>query len=56
MGCYLFYKKGQEVDIIFKLILLGVPNSMEEKVIEQISDKELASLKSTLFSILDGKM
>ncbi len=48
MDYYLFYKKGQEVDMVSKLILLGVPNSIEEKVIEQILDKELASMKSTL--------
>ncbi len=48
MGCSLFYKKCQEVDTVSKLILLGVPNSIEEEVIKRTLDKELASLESTL--------
>jgi hypothetical protein len=48
MGCSLFYKKCQEVDMVSKLILLGVPNSIKEEVIKWILDKELASLESTL--------
>jgi hypothetical protein len=31
MGCSLFYKKCQEVDTVSKLILLGVPNTIEEE-------------------------
>jgi hypothetical protein len=42
MGCSLFYKKCQEVDTVSKLILLGAPNSIEEEVIKQTLDKELA--------------
>ncbi len=48
MGCSLFYKKCQEVDTVSKLILLRVPNSIEEEVIKQTLDEELASLESTL--------
>jgi hypothetical protein len=48
MGCSLFYKKCQEVDMVSKLILLGVPNSIKEDVIKRTLDKELASLESTL--------
>jgi hypothetical protein len=48
MGCLLFYKKCQEVDMVSKLILLGVPNSIEEEVIKWTLDEELASLESTL--------
>jgi len=33
MGCSIFYKKCQKVDTVSKLILLGVPNSVEEEVI-----------------------
>ncbi len=48
MGCSLFYEKCQEVDMVSKLILLGVPNSIKEEVIKQTLDEELASLESTL--------
>jgi hypothetical protein len=45
MGCSLFYKKCQEVDMVSKLILLGVPNSIEEDVIKGIVDKVLVDLE-----------
>jgi hypothetical protein len=48
MGCSLFYKKCQEVDTVSKLILLGVPNSIEEDVIKDTLDKVLVDLESTL--------
>jgi hypothetical protein len=54
MGCSLFYKKCQEVDMVFKLILLGVPNSIKEEVIKGILDKVLAELESTLL-LTDSK-
>ncbi len=44
----MFNKKCQEVDTVFKLILLGVPNSIKEEVIKQTLDEDLASLESTL--------
>jgi hypothetical protein len=48
MGCSLFYKKFQEVDTVLKLILLGVPNSIEEDVIKDTLDKVLLELECTL--------
>jgi hypothetical protein len=39
LGCSLFYKKSQEVDTVSKLILLRVPNSIEEEVIKRTLDK-----------------
>jgi hypothetical protein len=39
MGCSLFYKKCQEVNTVSKLILLEVPNSIEEEVIKDTLDK-----------------
>jgi len=48
MGCSLFYKKYQEVDTVSKLILLGVPNSIEEEVIKDTLDKVLSELECTL--------
>ncbi len=48
MGCSFFYKKCQEVDTVSKLILLGVPNSIEEKVIQRTLDKVLVDLECTL--------
>jgi hypothetical protein len=48
MGCSLFYKKCQEVDMVSKLILLGVPHSIEEEVMKGVLDKESAKLERTL--------
>ncbi len=48
MGWPLFYKKCQEVDMVSKLILMGVLNSIKEEVIKRTLDKKLASLESTL--------
>ncbi len=48
MGCSLFYKKFQEVDTVSRLILLGVPNSIKEKVVQRILDKVLVDLECTL--------
>ena len=41
-------KKCQEVDTVSKLILLGVPNSIEEDVIKDTLDKVLSELECTL--------
>jgi hypothetical protein len=41
MGCSLFYKKCQEVNTVSKLILLGVPNLIEEDVIKNTLDTVL---------------
>jgi hypothetical protein len=48
MGCSLFYKKCQEVDTVAKIILLGVPNSIEEDVIKDTLDMVLSELERTL--------
>jgi hypothetical protein len=48
MGSSLFCKKCQEVDMVSKLILLEVPNSIKEEVIKWILNEDLASLESTL--------
>jgi hypothetical protein len=48
MDCTLFYKKCQGVGTVSKLILLGVPNSIQQELIKLTLDKKLASLESTL--------
>jgi hypothetical protein len=48
MGCSLYYKKCQQVDTVSKLILLGVPNSIEEDVIKDTLDKVLSDLEKKL--------
>ncbi len=48
MGCSMFYKKCQEVDTVSKLILLGVPNSIEKEVIQKTLNKVLVDLECTL--------
>jgi hypothetical protein len=50
MGCTLFYKKCQEVDTVSKLILLGVPNSIEEEVIQSTLNTVLVNLEITLLN------
>jgi hypothetical protein len=48
MGCSLFYKKCQEVDTVSRLILLGVPNTIEEEEIQKTLNKVLVDLECTL--------
>ena len=48
MGCSLFYKKCQKVDTVSKLILLGVPNSIEEEVIKKTLDTVLREREQDL--------
>jgi hypothetical protein len=43
--CSIFYKKCQEVNTIPKLMLLGAPNSIDEKQILNIMDAELKELE-----------
>ncbi len=50
MGCSLFYKKCQEVDTVSKLILSGVPNSIEEEVIQSTLNTVLMNLEITLLN------
>jgi hypothetical protein len=48
MGCTIYYKKCQEVDMVATQILVGMPNTMEEEVIKQTMDKELKILEDKL--------
>jgi hypothetical protein len=48
MECSLFYKKCQEVNTVTKLILLGVPNTIEEEEIQKTLHKVLVDLECTL--------
>ena len=48
MGCSMFFKKCQQVDTVSKLILLGVPNSIEEEVIKKTLDTVLTELEQDL--------
>jgi hypothetical protein len=41
----IFYKKCQEVDTITRLMLLGAPNTIDDKQIHKIMDEELMELK-----------
>jgi hypothetical protein len=50
MGCSIFYKKCQEVDTVSSLILIGVPNTIEEEVIQETLDVELIKIKQTLLT------
>jgi hypothetical protein len=50
MCCSLFYKKCQEVDTVSKLILLGVPNSIKEEVIQSTLNMVLINLEITLLN------
>jgi hypothetical protein len=48
MGCSIFYKKCQKVNMVSKLILLGAPNSIKEEVIKDTLDKVLLELEQDL--------
>jgi hypothetical protein len=50
MGYLIFYKKCQEVDTVSSLILIGVPNTIEEEVIQETLDVELTKIKQTLLT------
>ncbi len=45
LNCSIFYKKCQEVDTIANLMLLGAPNSINEKQIFEVMDAELKELE-----------
>ena len=42
------FQKSQQVDTVSKLILLGVPNSIEEEVIKKTLDTVLTELEQDL--------
>jgi hypothetical protein len=50
MGCLIFYKKCQEVDTVSSLILIGIPNTIEEDVIKATLGVELTKIKQTLLT------
>jgi hypothetical protein len=50
MGCAIFYKQCQEVNMIARQILLGAPNTIKEDIIKQILDEELKLVEQKLIS------
>ncbi len=50
MGCAIFYKQCQEVNMIARQILLGVPNTIKEESIKQTLDDELKRVEHKLLS------
>jgi hypothetical protein len=48
MGCAIYYKKCQDVDTVATLMLVGAPNTIEEDIIMQTTDKELMVLEKKL--------
>jgi hypothetical protein len=49
MGCIIFYKTCQEVDMVATQILVGAPNTIEEDIIKQTMDKELKVLEKSYY-------
>ncbi len=45
MGCAIYFKKCQEVDMVATQVLVGAPNTTEEDIIKQTMDKELKALE-----------
>jgi hypothetical protein len=45
MGCAIYYKKCQEVDMVATQVLIGAPNTIEEDIIKQMMDEELMVLE-----------
>jgi hypothetical protein len=48
MGCTIYYKKCQEVDMVATQVLVGALNTIEEDIIKQTMDKELMVLEKNL--------
>ncbi len=48
IGCAIYYKKCQEVGTVTSLILIGVPNTIEEDAIKQMLDNKLKRIKQSL--------
>jgi hypothetical protein len=48
MGCAIFYKRCQEINMIARQILLGPPNTIEEESIKQTLDDELQRVEQKL--------
>ena len=57
MGCAIYFKKFQEVNTVATLMLVGAPNTIEEDIIKQTTDKELMVLeKKLLLTNMDYKL
>ncbi len=50
MGCAIYFKQCQEVNTVARLLLLGVPNTIEEEVIKRTIDKELQEIELRLIA------
>jgi hypothetical protein len=50
MGCAIYFKQCQEVNMVARLLLLGAPNTIEEEVIRRTIDKELQQIEQHLIS------
>ncbi len=50
MRCSIFYKKCQEVDTVSSLLLIGIPNTIEEEIIKSTLDGKLMKIEQTLLA------
>ena len=50
MGCAIYFKQCQEVNKVACQLLLGAPNTIEEKVIQRTFDEELKTIERRLIS------
>jgi hypothetical protein len=48
MGCSIFFKKCQEVDMVSNFVFLGVPNSISEDTVKETVDEVLQKLEDEL--------
>jgi hypothetical protein len=48
LGCAIYYKKCQEVDMVATQVLVGAPNTIEEDIIKQTMDEELMVIEQKL--------
>jgi hypothetical protein len=48
MGCTIFYKSCQELDMVATQILVRAPNTIEEEIVKQTMDKELKAIEKKL--------
>ena len=50
MGCAIYFKQCQEVNMVARQLLLGTPNTIEEEVIQRTFDEELKLIEHRLIS------
>ncbi len=48
MGCSIFFKKYQEVDMVSNMIFLGVPNSISKESVKETLDTVFQGLEADL--------